>query len=753
MDRKMKKLFFSFILCTSIFHLGAQSQRLGNVIAPGDYDSLKAAGALSNGLYYIDAGQSVTPLGNIVQPSPPTTQAANCQCMIPIDATFQVVPFQFGTPPDYRNDDNSSPVINLPFMFCFYGQMMTTAYINNNGNVSFGAQYGTFSSAAFPSNQYSMIAPFWADIDTRGLASGLVYYKVTPTYMIVRWQTVGYYSMHTDKLNDFQLIISNGNDPILPPGSNCAFCYGDMQWTTGDASMGVNGFGGTPATVGCNLGDGVNYIQLGQFDAPGTVYNGPFGLPSQVSWLDNQQFFLDVCSAGGGGNLPPIMQSAQVCDTIDLCVGDTLPLIAQFLSPENNQLTTANATATGTGLTVIVGPGGNPVSLNAFFVGLTSNIGYNLITISGTDNGSPAQTTNGLIAVNVIPGPTAAFTSIGACPGDSVLMNSSGSISVNGPIVQYHWDFGMSALTNDTANTQNTGYPYPTSGTYTVWVEVTDSLGCSDTAQQNVIVYELPVVAFTGTPLSGCSPLCVDFTDQTTVLNSTAAQWAWDFGFGMTSTLQNPQNCFADQGQYDVELVVTSAQGCKDSLTITNMVNVIPGPVAGFSLGPQPATLNNPLITFTDLSTGGTVEWYWAFGDNGTSILQNPTWAYTDTGSFTVMQIVTGPNGACPDTAWLDVYISPELLIWVPNTFTPNGNGNNDVFMPVFSGIEYVQEFEMLIFDRWGNLIYKTNDKFGGWDGQYRNNKVQEDTYVYKVLVTDMNGMVFSFIGSVNVIR
>jgi len=749
----MKKLLLGFVLVLCMLNSHAQSQRIGNPVAPGQYDSLKAAGGLSNGLYFIDAAQTVTPLSTIVQPSPTPQSAANCQCIIPIDATFQVVPFQFGTPPDYRNDDGSSPAINLPFTFCFYGQIMTTAFINNNGNISFGSAFGTFSSFSFPSTQYSMIAPFWADIDTRAMTSGLVYYKVTPTYMIVRWQNVGYYSMHTDKVNDFQLIISNGNDPILPPGSNCAFCYGDMQWTTGDASMGVNGFGGTPATVGCNLGDGVNYIQLGRFDAPGTNYNGPFGLPSQISWLDGQQFFLDVCSAGGGGNLPPIMQSAMVCDTIDLCLGDTLQLVAQFLSPENNQLTTATAAASGTGLTLVGSTPGNPVNLNAYFVGLNSNIGYNLITITGTDNGSPSQATNGLIAVNVIPGPTAVFTSVGACPGDSVLMNGSGSLTVNGPIVQYHWDFGMSALTNDTANTQNTGYPYATPGQYTVWLEVTDSLGCSDTAQQNVTVYELPVVAFSGTPLSGCAPLCVDFTDQTTVLNSTVATWNWDFGFGMTSTQQNPQNCFYDQGQYSVELVATSAQGCKDSLTIANMVNVIPGPVAGFSLGPQPATLNNPTITFTDLSTGGTIEWFWAFGDNGTSNLQSPVWTYSDTGAFTVMQVVSGPNGACPDTAYMELYISPELLVWVPNTFTPNGNGNNDVFIPVFSGIDYVSEFQMMIFDRWGNLLYVTKDKYAGWDGTYNSNKVQEDTYVYKLYVTDMNGLRKDFIGSINLIR
>lgn len=757
-NTEMKKLILSFVFTFSVVQFFAQgNSAVGpQPVSPNNYDSLKASGALSSGLYYIGNGNSnVMPLSNVVQPNPTPQSPANCQCIIPIDATWSVAPFQFGTPPDYRNDDSSTPGIALPFVFCFYGQIMNTVYINNNGNISFGSPYGTFSSNPFPSNQYSMIAPFWADIDTRAMASGIVYYKVTPSAMIVRWQTVGYYSMHTDKLNDFQLIITNGGDPILPPGSNCAFCYGDMQWTTGDASSGVNGFGGTPATVGCNLGDGVNYIQIGQFDQPGVVYNGPFGPASQVSWLDNQQFFLDVCSAGGGGNLPPIMQASQVCDTIDLCVGDTLILQASFLSPEAGQLTTATASTPGTGLTVIAGPGGNPVALNAYFVGLTSNLGYNLITITGTDNGVPAASTNGLVAVNVVPGPTANITSTSACPNDSVMFGTTGSLLIpgNGPITWTHWDFGMNALTNDTSNVDSTGYAYPTSGQYTVILTLTDSLGCSDTAQYQATVYDLPTIAFTGTPLTGCSPLCVDFTDQSTVPNSTVVQWQWSFGDGNYSTQQNPQNCYGDQGAYSVELLAISAEGCRDSMTLANYINVIPGPVAGFSYGPQPAFISNPTITFTDQSTGGTVDWFWQFGDNGTSTDPNPVWVYQDTGTYTVMQIVSGPGGACPDTAYWDVVISPELLIWIPNTFTPNGNGMNDEFVPVFSEIAYIDEFEMMIFDRWGNMLYKTIDENAGWDGTYGGAKVQVDTYVYKVTIKDTNGLMWYFMGHVNVIR
>lgn len=754
MKHKMRKLVFSFMLVCAAVSLMAQNQRVGTGVSVHQYDSLKAAGALNSGLYFIDQQQNAMPLSAIVQPPSPTPQAqAACECVIQLDATFQVVPFQFGQAPDYRNDDFSSTAINLPFNFCMYGQTQSTVYINNNGNVSFGAPYGTFSGVAFPSANYTMIAPFWADVDTRALASGLVYYKLTPTALIVRWQTVGYYSQHVDKLNDFQLIITDGNDPILPIGTNCAFCYGDMQWTTGDASGGTNGFGGTAATVGCNLGDGVNFIQIGRFDQPGTVYNGPFA-NSQVSWLDTRSFFFDVCNIGTGGNIPPLMNSAMICDTFDLCVGDTLQLQALFLSPENNQLTTATASTTSTGLTNVGGPPANPVNLNAYFVGLQSNLGVNTILITGTDNGNPPLSSMSQIFVNVIQGPTAAVTSTSACPGDSVLFGTNGTVTINGPIVQYHWDFGMPALTNDTANTDTTGYAYANPGTYTVFVEVTDSLGCSDTAQYQAVVYELPVVAFTGTPLTGCAPLCVDFTDQSTVTNSVPAAWSWNFGNGEYDSIQNPANvCYYDQGSYSVELVVTSAQGCTDSMTITNMLMVIPGPVAGFSFGPQPATLNDPSITFVDLSTNGTVEWFWSFGDNGTSTDPNPIWMYQDTGTFTVMQIVSGPGGACPDTATAEVVISPELLVWIPNAFTPNGNGNDDRFMPVFSDFTYVKNFNMMIFDRWGQLIYQTNDPLAGWDGRIGNGLVQVDTYVYKIHVEDLNGVASDYIGGFNLIK
>lgn len=110
---------------------------------------------------------------------PVSTQSTTCNCLVPLDTTFQVVPFQFGTPPDNRNDDMSTSAIAIPFSFNFFGVMYDSIYINNSGNISFGVGYVTFTADSFTSSQCAMIAPFWADVDTRDMASGLVYYKVT----------------------------------------------------------------------------------------------------------------------------------------------------------------------------------------------------------------------------------------------------------------------------------------------------------------------------------------------------------------------------------------------------------------------------------------------------------------------------------------------------------------------------------------------------------------------------------------------
>jgi hypothetical protein len=219
---------------------------------------------------------------------------ANCDCLIPIDSTFSIVPFIGATPPEYRNDDGSSPMIQLPFSFCMFDQTLTNVYINNNGNITFNFAFGGFVTPVFP-YVFNMIAPFFADVDTRNASSGIVYYKLTPSFLIVRWNEVGYNVMNVDKLNTFQLIISDGVDPIIPGGKTISLCYGDMQWTTGNSGNGTNGFGGYSAVAGVSSGDTTILIQIGKFNQPGNTYDGPFGDNDGIDWLDSSNFIFNNC--------------------------------------------------------------------------------------------------------------------------------------------------------------------------------------------------------------------------------------------------------------------------------------------------------------------------------------------------------------------------------------------------------------------------------------------------------------------------
>jgi gliding motility-associated-like protein len=456
------------------------------------YDQWKAEGKIDPNAFICNSSGRAGDTSAVRVSAPPAVQSSVlCQCIVPIDASFQVVPFTNGDPNDeYRNDDGSTAQINLPFQFCFYGQNINSVYINNNGNVSFGAAYGTFTANSFPDPTFIMIAPFWADVDTRGAGSGIVYYKLTANYLIVRWQSVGYYSMYDDKLNDFQLIITDGSDPILPAGNNVSFCYGDMQWTTGDASGGTNGFGGNPATVGVNRGNGVDYIQIGQFDQAGNNYDGPFGANDQVSWLDNQTFYFNVCNNGSGNNLPPIVNSDDVCDTIWVCVGDTVNLDAIFLAPEQGQSTTITLSTQSNGLTTVNITGGNPATMSASFAGSAANLGSNLITLTGTDNGAPPASTTSLIVIQVVNAPLVSFSFSPASPAQAP---ASVQFTANTPgAVSWFWNFGDGG----TSIAQNPSHTFIGDSVYTVTLTAFLPSGCFATYSATYeVIGGIPVVA------------------------------------------------------------------------------------------------------------------------------------------------------------------------------------------------------------------------------------------------------------------
>ena len=305
---------------------------------------------------------------------------------------------------------------------------------------------------------------------------------------------------------------------------------------------------------------------------------------------------------------------------------------------------------------------------------------------------------------------------------------------------------------NLTGNTQN----LTPAATTTYTATVVDANGCTADTTTLVTVNAIPVAGFAGDVLAGCAPLCVNFTDQSTVAApSTITSWTWDFGDGSpVNSSQNPNHCYSTAGVYSVTLTVVTGDGCTHTTVLNNYINVYANPVAAFTASPQPTTILASTIYFTDQSTNA-VTWDWNFGDlsGATSTMQNPSYTYLDAICYQVTLEVATIDG-CIDSTQQDICIDPDVGIYVPNTFTPNEDGINEGFIPVCVGIN-PDKYEFWVFDRWGNLIFYTDDMNEPWDGKVMGgtNLCQEDTYVWKVKCVDVLEKKHNLIGHVNLIR
>ncbi|QJD77905.1 nidogen-like domain-containing protein [Spirosoma rhododendri] len=301
-----------------------------------------------------------------------------------------------------RQDDNSIGPIALGWSFSLFGSVYSSVYINTNGNVTFAAPLSQYTATGFPIGT-PMVAPFWADVDTRNANSGSVWYKIFPDRLVVTWSFVGYYNTQADKKNTFQLVLRNNTAPGFS-GDDVLFSYGDMQWTTGSASGGVNGFGGSAATVGINRGNSVDYIQTGRFNLAGG--QAPtLSTPGGIDWLDGKCFTYRL--GGTATNLPPVVAGMPTGNQIVLNQGETRVVPLQFTGPESNQ--NVNVTANLNGLCNAVAPITNnatPSATASFSVTASPcNVGTKQVVFTATDNGTPAATQSFTLTVVVNPPP------------------------------------------------------------------------------------------------------------------------------------------------------------------------------------------------------------------------------------------------------------------------------------------------------------------------------------------------------------
>ncbi len=585
-----------------------------------------------------------------------TKTTASCNCWIERDSSFQIGQFDAsggsggpGFAPDFRNDDWSTDTITLPFNICFYGTPVNKIFLNNNGNISIGNPYSTFTANSFPDPTYVMIAPFWADVDTRGLRSGIVYYSVTPTHLIVQWENVGYFGTHDEKLNTFQLIVTNGSDPILPSGQNVSFCYKDMQWTTGDASQGVFGFGGVPATVGVNRGNGFDYIQFGRFDKAGNNFDGAYGLNDGVDWLDNQTFTFNACILDA--NIAPVLNSLNICDTIRLCQNTTYQLTANYLSPEQGETTNINFSSGGmSGVSVLSITPGNSAELVLEIVGQTSNLGFHTVTVTAIDNGTPIGTTINNFVIEVLPVPLPSFI---YSPSSQIMVNSIVNFTNTTPPGSIlTWDFGDGSPTTSISNPQHI---YATDGTFTAKLSALFPNGCITNTTKQIVVLQCYPATFNINNACVNTPTTISYSGGA----SSSAQYVWDFNGGtvLSGSGMGPYTVlWSVSGNYPITLSVTE-NAC--SSTVRLPVNVYQFPSASINALPQLCVGDSPNISFNG-SAGASSTFTWNFGSATVN-------SGSGSGPFNVqwnnpgndqISLIVSENG-CRDTARINVQINP----------------------------------------------------------------------------------------------
>ena len=202
---------------------------------------------------------------------------------------------------------------------------------------------------------------------------------------------------------------------------------------------------------------------------------------------------------------------------------------------------------------------------------------------------------------------------------------------------------------------------------------------------------------------------------------------------------------------YSVSVIVTSDSGCVSTLAKNNYITVYPKPETAFIAQPQSASIYYPIIEFTNQTTGADF-FHWNFGDTTTAYSFNPPpHTYADTGTY-VITLITSTLHSCLDTAFQNITIEPEFIFYIPNSFSPNGDQVNETFNG--KGI-FIKEFEMRIFDRWGNLVYKAMNYDEPWDGTINGGKelAESDVYVYAIEVTDIKDKKHHYKGIVTLVR
>ena len=304
--------------------------------------------------------------------------------------------------------------------------------------------------------------------------------------------------------------------------------------------------------------------------------------------------------------------------------------------------------------------------------------------------------------------------------------------------ISYFWTLGNGT----SSTTQDENYSYTTPGTYIVTLIASNPARCYPTDTISKRVTLLPNVTGDFT----LSPACQGYAIQFNNLSDSSLQFLWHFGDGKSSGLFSPTHAYVNAGSFNAQLIIIDSSTCNIRDTVTHVAQILGAPIANFDFPGDTQKYEHP-VWFTNGSINYT-QLLWNFGDSTTSDETNPTHVFEKIGWLKVC--LTASNALCEDSLCKDIYIDFKALIGVPNAFSPNGDGVNDIVLVEGKGIVALT---FRIYNRWGEKVFESHDQSIGWNGFYKGVLQEVDVYTYTVEATFINGQTIPLKGNITLLR
>lgn len=352
--------------------------------------------------------------------------------------------------------------------------------------------------------------------------------------------------------------------------------------------------------------------------------------------------------------------------------------------------------------------------------------------------------------VNIFPDINADFSfDYDTCVAGPVeFINNSFSGATNG-VTGFLWDFGD----GNTSNLENPFHVYDTPGSKNVSLLVSDDNECIEEFELTIDYFPVPqLIVVEPSSFVGCLPSDVFFENLSAPIDD-SYDITWNFGDGGESDEISPTHTYTEAGNFTVDLKIISPLGCEISRSFNSFIDILESPQADFSFTPEKPNNFTDAVSFSDESIDAG-SWQWVFGDVGSSLIRNPNFTFPDTGIYTVKLTVFHPITSCPDTIIKIVDVSPLSTLFMPNAFTPNNDGSNDIFKGK-GFFQAISDYQLSIFNRWGQLVFSSEDPNEGWNGQFENSGDLSPlgVYVYKARYLDPRGEEKILEGHVTLIR